>query len=718
MVEERKIFHESWYRIANQRLALRASVRVRRQMYRGARWYVLHDPFSNQFYRLQPSAYRFVARLRLERTVGEVWQEALELDPEDAPGQEDVIHLLAQLYQANLLHYELAADSEKLFERYQQRRRKIRQATWTNIMFIRLPLFDPDGLLKLLLPVARLLISPFGAALWVAVAAVAVKLAIEHFPALRLQTQGVLSLSNLPLLYLSLILIKALHELGHAFAVRRFGGEVHTLGVMFLIFNPLPYVDATSAWAFRSKWRRVLVGAAGMIAELFVAAVAVFVWANTGSGTIHALAYNVIFVASVSTILFNVNPLMRFDGYYILSDLLDIPNLNAQAVQHLRHLVERHAFGVRRSRSPAASAGEAFWLTAFGALSGAYRLAVFSGILLVVADRFLLLGVLMSAVCAVAWVLTPLMRLAHYLATSPKLERLRLRAAGVCFVLIGGVAGLLAFLPVPSGFKAPGVLEAAEHRVMANGVEGFVDRVPAPSGRRVRRGEELLRLRNEELDFRLQEVLASRRQVQAMRQKALLSSRADLRSIDSLASTIEKQLDRLHEDREKLVIRAEIDGLWAAPDVEDLRGVWLRRGTPLGELIDDRLFTFVSVVSQQDVARVFSNAIRGSEVRLAGQAQAGLAVQRITRIPAELTRLPSAALGYRAGGELAVDPTEGGGAVAAESFYEVRLDLVRDPAVVLVHGRSGRVLFRLEPEPLLQQGYRRLRQLLQRRYQL
>jgi putative peptide zinc metalloprotease protein len=129
-------------------------------------------------------------------------------------------------------------------------------------------------------------------------------------------------------MYLALVLIKACTSWATP-AVRRFGGEVHTLGVMFLIFSPLPYMDATAAWAFRSKWRRVLVGAAGMIAELFAAAVAVFVWASTGPGILHSLAYNTIFVASLSTILFNINPLLRFDGYYILSDLLDIPNLHA-----------------------------------------------------------------------------------------------------------------------------------------------------------------------------------------------------------------------------------------------------------------------------------------------------------------------------------------------------------------------------------------------------
>ena len=336
------------------------------------------------------------------------------------------------------------------------------------------------------------MISPLGATLWASVLIGAITVVINHAGQLRIQAQGVLSLSNLPLLYVSLILIKTVHELGHACAVRRFGGSVHTIGLMFLIFNPLPYTDSTAAWSFRSKWQRALVGAAGMITEFFIASLAVFLWAATGPGTLHALAYDGIFVASVSTIVFNVNPLMRFDGYYILSDLLDIPNLASRANQHLRHLVERYAFGVRRSESPAGSRSEAAWLTVFATTSGLYKVTVFTTILLVIADRFLLLGIIMAAVCAVAWVITPLLRVIHYLAADPRLERNRLRAGGVTVAAAALAAGLLAVVPVPNGFRAPGILQASVQGVIVNGVPGFVTRILVPSDSRVHAGEPLV----------------------------------------------------------------------------------------------------------------------------------------------------------------------------------------------------------------------------------
>ena len=717
MLEERKIFHESWYRISDQRICLRASVKIRRQRFRGSLWYVLHDPFANQFFRLRPSAYRFVARLNMNQTVEEVWKEVMAEKPDDAPGQEDIIELLAQLYHANLLHYELPADSTRLFERYKERKQKVRQATLMSIMFFRVPLFDPDLLLKRLLPLVRIFMNPLGAVLWVAAVVGAIKVVIEHWAALGVQTQGILAPSNLPLLYLALIVIKALHEFGHAFTVRRFGGEVHTMGIMFLIFNPLPYMDATAAWAFRSKWKRVLVGASGMITEIFVAACAVFVWAYTGPGLLHSLAYNMIFIASVSTILFNINPLLRFDGYYILSDLLDIPNLHAQSSQHLRHLVERYAFGFKKSHSPATSLKEAFWLTFFGILSGLYKLVIFTSILLIIADRFLLLGIIMAAVCAVAWAVVPLIRLVGYLATSPRLERTRLRAVLVCLITIFGSLSLLSFLPFPSSFKAPGILEAAEHVTVVNSAPGFIREIPKTSGTLVKAEEILVRLVSEEQKYEIEEVRASLREAQARYLKAMMSSQADLKSIKSLIATIQERLERLYAEQADLVIKAEFAGLWVAPDIEDYTGMWIHRGTPIGQLVNDEAFYFSSVVSQQDISRVFSDEIRSSEVRLAGQAAEVIPVLDITKIPAEQRELPSAALGYVGGGEIAIDIEDTSGKVAAEPFYEVRLSISKDSNAVLYHGRSGRVKFKLPPEPLLRQLNRALRQLLQERYQ-
>src|ERR1051325_6475752 len=141
-------FSESWYRIAEQKIALRSSINVRRQNFRGERWIVIENPFSNQFFRLRPAAYEFVARLRADRTVEQLWKECLERFPDQAPGQEQVIQLLSQLYHANLLQYAEASDSTQLFERFQRVKQRDTRSRWLNIMFMRFPLLDPDDFLN------------------------------------------------------------------------------------------------------------------------------------------------------------------------------------------------------------------------------------------------------------------------------------------------------------------------------------------------------------------------------------------------------------------------------------------------------------------------------------------------------------------------------------------------------------------------------------------
>ena len=166
MTDQANLFHESWYRVADQRISLRPNVVIRRQVLRGETWHVVQNPLSNQFYRLRPATYDFVSRLSSSRTIGEVWQETQGRDPENAPGQGDVVELLAQLYHANLLHYNLPPNSEKLFERYKEKKQRILKANLKSIMFFRVPLFDPDAMLQRLAGFIRLLISPVAAVVW------------------------------------------------------------------------------------------------------------------------------------------------------------------------------------------------------------------------------------------------------------------------------------------------------------------------------------------------------------------------------------------------------------------------------------------------------------------------------------------------------------------------------------------------------------------------
>lgn len=717
MAQGSTLHSESWYRIANQRVALRPHVRVFRQRFRGERWFVLHDPFNNQFFRLRPAAWELVVRLGLERSVDAVWNEARERDPIDTPGQEETLRLLAQLYHANLLHSTIAPDTAKLFDRYKKRRARETRAYIQNIMFARIPLLDPDWFLKLLVPVSRQIFGVAGLATWLVVFVLALKVAMDHADQLVSQTQGVLAVGNLPWLYAGLVLIKLLHEFGHALACRRFGGEVHTMGVMFLLFTPVPYVDVTSSWAFRSRWHRAAVGAAGMWVEVFVAALATFVWAATSPGVIHSLAYNIMFVASVSTVLFNINPLLRFDGYYILSDLLDIPNLHQRATQTMRHLFEYHVFGVRPSRSPARSPREQGWLVLFAVASNVYRLILFGIILLFLADRFLVLGVILTLVCIVSWIIVPLVRFAVYLVASPRLERTRPRAVGVTAGALGTLLLLLGVVPWPHHFRAPGVIESRQHSLIAADTPGTMIEVQSPSGARVTTGQPLFRMENPELALELEEAQALVEETRVRELRALQSQTADLAPLASRREALEQRVADLTARQSALVVRAPHDGWWVAPRIADAPGAWVDRGQAVGQVIDESVFRFIAVVSQAEASRLFEGNLRRGEVRLPGDAGTAIRIVDQTIIPAERRELPAPALGWRAGGTVAVRADDPSGTRAAESFFEVRATLDK-ARVAEWQGRSGWLRFTLPPEPLLAQGYRALRQLLQQRYGL
>jgi putative peptide zinc metalloprotease protein len=711
-------FSESWYRIAGQRICLRSAVKVRRQLYRGDRWIVLENPFSNQFFRMRPPAYEFVARLRPDRTVEQVWQECVERFPDEAPGQEAVIQLLSQLYFANLLQYDLAADSAKLFERFEKNRQRETRARLASIMFLRIPLFDPDAFIVRTMPWVKWLIGPIGAVLWLLVVGAGLSLAFNHWAELKDQSQGVLETGNLLLLYSGLVVLKTLHEFGHAFFCRRFGGEVHTMGVLFMIFTPVPYMDATSSWSFRSKWQRALVGMAGMIVELFVAAIAVFVWSRTGPGVLHNLCYNMIFVASVSTVIFNANPLLRYDGYYILTDLIEMPNLYQRSLRQLRHLVERYAFGVKKSDSPARTRREVAWFTGYGIFGGIYRLIVFSGILLFVADRMLLLGLIMAVVCAVSWVIVPVVKLAQYLASSTMLDRNRARGVAVTCGFAAVVLLCLEVIPFPYHFRAVGVVESRQWAEVVNETSGRLDEVVARPGSSVTKGQPLLRFGNHELELEMAAARANRAEIEARLLQATKDEPASVRPLTAKLDAVRKRLARLEADQAALTVRSRQDGVWIAPLIDDAVGRWSQRGNALGLVVDPSGFEFTSTVLQEDADQLFGLKNLTAEVRLYGEVGRVLTLRNLKLIPAEQRHLPSAALGWLGGGEIPVATDDNEGRKAAEPFFEVRAELDSPKDMVLLHGRTGKIRFDLPPEPLLPRWIRSLRQLLQKRYHL
>ena len=724
MAVDRPTFSESWYRVADLRPRLRSTVQIHRQHFRGQMWHVVQDPGSNQFFRLNEAAYEFAALLDGRRSVGQVWQTCNEHLGDSAPTQGEAIQLLGQLYSSNLLQAELPPDAEGLFNRYRKRVRREVQGYLMNLLFVRIPLLDPDHFLDRWLGIFGRLYTWFGLVVWLAIVGVGLYFVAGNTGELVRQAGDVLKEDNLLLLYMSFILVAVFHEFSHAFACKRFGkdsgsgGEVHVMGIMFLVFVPKPYVDASSSWAFRSKWRRVIVGAAGILTELAIASIAAVVWANTSEDSVtRAIAYNVMFLASVSTILFNGNPLLRYDGYYILSDLLEIANLGPRSRQYLYYLVKRYAWGVKRAQNPAHTRGERVWLATYAVASTIYRFFIWGAILLFVADKFFVIGVMMALGAVITWVCVPIGKFIHYLGTSGELLRVRGRAVGSTLAVVAGILLAIGFIPAADRFRVEGVVEPVSMAVVHMEADGFV-REFLPSGQQADPdGEPLLIAENRELQAEHVVLEAMHRNLEARLRLARTENITMAQALGEQMTALDQQIERVAEQIELLKVKAPLKGTWVSPQIERRKGAYLRRGEKFGLVasLDDLM---IRATASQAVATLIQEAAEKVEIRLKDRPDIRLDGLTKQILPAGKEWLPSMALAISAGGSMPTVPDEQQGSKSAERFYEVHIGLDKAQVKYLLTGQRVVVRFEAPAKPLMAQWWRSLLQLIQRRFHI
>lgn len=736
---DRPTYHESWYRVADAKPKLRAFVQSFRHRYRGVTWHVLRDPSNNKFFRLHTSAYQLVGLLDGRHTVGEAWAIVSERFGDDAPTQGETLQLIGQLYVSNLLEGDLPADAAGLFRRYRKRVRKEVGGYIMNLLFARFPIMDPNRLLDALLPLARWFFGPVGVVVWLALLIAGGWQLLGAWPRLAMESQSILQPDNLLPLYAGTILAKILHELGHGFACKRFGekstggGEVHTLGIMLVAFIPMPYVDASSAWALRSKWQRCFVGAAGMYVELALAAVAAIIWANTAEGVLlHRLCYNLMFVAGMSALLFNANPLIKFDGYYILSDLLETPNLQQRGREALQWLWKKTIGGIRRPHRPFQRINEAVLLMIYSVAATIYRVFLTVAIALFVTDRLpedlLVLAVPLVLSALIALLITPIFKGIKYLLVNPELSRTRGRAVLGTAVLIGGVIAALGWIKLPDHGRAEGVVEAERTAVVYAQVDGTLPDGLSAMGAIAAQDAVLGQIENPVLAYELQELQAKRDELIARRRLASTEETAMALILDDQVAALQEQLDALQQDIERLTLRAPIAGDWVPIIPAGQRGLPVRRGDELGTVHDRSALIIRVAASQADGPRLLDEAGPGTaiELRVRGRADA-LFTGTVTRVmPAGQRQMRSQALTDLAGGSITTEQDQRGNVTATESYFDLvitpDIDTYPDDAaashVDLLPGQRVVVRFPLRDTSLLQRGYLAARQMLQRRFQL
>lgn len=332
------------------RIRLRADLGIEAHKYEGRTFYVVKDPVSLRYYRLKDNEHFLLQFLDGKHTLEEA-QKAYEKEyrPERLR-LEDLEGFAQQLLTAGLALSDSPKAGKQLFERRGKRRRREFMQTISNILYIKIPVFDPERILKIQLRYVWWIFSMWFFTLSVGFMLAAIMLVATHFDTFLAKLPSYhefFSFKTAIYLWLALGVVKVIHEFGHGLSCRHFGGEVHEMGFLLMCFSPALYCNVSDAWVLPNKWHRIIISAAGIYVELVIAAIATFVWWNTPTQPfIHNLSLSLMIVCSVSTVVFNANPLMRYDGYYVLADWLEIPNLREKSNRYLKNLTLDYCLGV------------------------------------------------------------------------------------------------------------------------------------------------------------------------------------------------------------------------------------------------------------------------------------------------------------------------------------------------------------------------------------
>lgn len=553
---------------------------VERIEYQGQRSFVVKDPVGLKYHRLRPEQYRALQLLDDQRSL-EGLRDALRVEfPALHLQLADVQSLVSDLHKGGLVYTDRPGQGAAMLGKWRiERRKKIKQ-TLKSFLYLRLPGWDPETTLIALLPFVRWVFQPWAVTLtWLFVIAAWITLGVNfatfsrELPAFH-QFFG---WPNVIYMWITLALCKVVHEFGHGLSCKYFGSECHEMGVMLLVFSPCLYCDVTDSWMLRNKWKRIAIGAAGMYVEVVLSAMAIFIWAFANDGLVKMLALNVFFVTTITTVIFNANPLMRFDGYYMLSDFLEIPNLRQKADKMLREKFGWYCLGIEPRHDPFMPETGTVWFVTFAIAAWFYRWFIMFSI-----SMFLYtwlkpydlqsIGATLAVTAIVGAVVAPGVAL-YKMLNAPRTDPLSKTKIGVTLAAVG-VAGVAAsFIPLPLHVTAPFLIEPADVQNVYVQTPGELKAVHVKPGDHVEPGDVLAVLGNAELEDKLR-TFEAERATEAERADAFAQSDDEaryaiaLQRIEGLDEEIAETQRRLDE----LTIVAPVSGMIVAPPEQGTSG--------------------------------------------------------------------------------------------------------------------------------------------------
>jgi putative peptide zinc metalloprotease protein len=565
-------------------LRKRGDLHVNRQVYQGQAWFVVKDPISLHYFRFRPEEYALLEMLDGQASLDSLKEQFEQRFPPRRITVEELARFVSTLHRSGLVIGDRTGQGPQLFERRRQRKWKEWVAWISNIMSLRFRGIDPDRMLEWLNPWLGWIFSPAAIAVFMAFALSALMLVLVNFDVFRSKLpefHQFFASGNWLYLAIALGVTKVIHEFGHGLSCKYYGGECHEMGVMILVFTPCLYCDVSDSWMLPNKWKRAAIGAAGMYVEVIMAAIATYLWWNSHPGVFNQLCLDVMFVSSVSTILFNANPLLRYDGYYILSDVLEIPNLRQKANTILGRLASKWCLGIKQPEDPFLPQRKLGWFAFYAVASSLYGWFVSLSIFLFVWNvfkpyRLQVIGQLLAGMALWGLVIRPLQGMIKFLRVPGRRDEVKavnvLTTAGV----VSLVAAAIALIPLPQRVWCATELRPRGEETVYVSEAGRLEKLLVKPDQEVRRGQELAVLSSIELDLEIAE-LEGRVQQSESRLASLQRERftdpsaaLEIGTVQETLKSAVEQLERKRKDRAELVLVAPRDGVvLPAPDVPD-----------------------------------------------------------------------------------------------------------------------------------------------------
>jgi putative peptide zinc metalloprotease protein len=687
-------------------VGLRADIEVHRHVFRGEPSYVMRDPVTLAVHRVTPEDYQVVAAITNERPLADIFADLVAGGRLDQDDEESFYRFVLSLHSLGFLSLPVP-DDKSLYERRMRKQRARRNAKLMGFLFMQIPVWNPDTFLERTGDLVKWVFSRPAMLVWAFVVSSALVLLWQSRGEFFQPLTTIFTPTRLIGLWFTLVGMKVLHEFGHAYACRLRGGEVPEMGVYLIAGTPCAYVDATSSWGFTRRLDRIAVILAGVYVELFVAALAVFVWVISPSAAVKVVMFDVVLVAGIATILANLNPLMRFDGYYLFSDLLEIPNLRSNAQRYCASLVRWVAVGTPPVDLPYDTGTKAF-LAVFGIASAVYKFTIVMGISALLATKALWLGIGLAVFYAGGEIVKVLRATGNFLIHSEEAAQHRLRSSVLAITVFAVVPAALVMVPVPRPVKASATVgrevEAAQYPLLG----GILESIDVTEGEQIEPGRALATVRNNDAVGMLADAVSAVDRARIRAVAALGGDPAEGLRFQSEARAGEARVEHLGRQFEAARLQAPLSGIVINTIGEQSVGRFVTPDTPIAVIADGR-WLIRAMMRAEGFAALGLQV--GDEIEFRSEDDPSVthraSVLRIT--PAGSKALADTAYTVDAGGDVAISPVTG----EADQAYFLVEAVAADPDG-LSHGMTGRVRLGHTSEPLATTAWRAALRLLQR----